>query len=468
MINCRNLQQPGAKTIREGETKFHLRGDSVDNVRLLEMLLEGTEGEVSIDPNRAMIKLAETLLSGGRLRRDMDLAQVLFAQTPPTDQVPFLPMHRLMGAEETKACQEAFALVADSGQFTSGPHAPRLEEALCEFLGCRATILCSSGTDALIVVLHALGIGSGDEVIIPGNSFAATENAILAVGAVPVLGDVEEATFLLDASKLERVVTARTRLILPVHLYGQLADMPKIRRVSDSLGVRLLEDACQSLGATGMGRHSDAAVLSFNPFKNLGFCGKARAIVTQDPALETRCRMISYHGFELGKKNIKTEGFGFNARIDDLQAAIGWAKLPYLALNNFRRLFLAWRYLILLKDLVRSGKILAPSMVDRHVWHLFPVQILDRDRDQVRRDLLERHHVETEIYYPRLTHQQDTPLQKTYYSDTRCPVTEKLHQRLMNLPLYPGMTLGEQDRVVEAMEMVLAKPAPNREKARSS
>jgi 3-dehydro-glucose-6-phosphate---glutamate transaminase len=444
---------------REGGTKFHLRGDSVGNVRLLEMVLEGMEGEVSIDPNRAMIKLTETLLPGGKLRRNMDLARVLFAQIPPADRVPFLPLHRLMGAEEIHACREAFALVAESGQFTSGPHAPKREEALSDFLGCRATILCSSGTDAMIVALHALGIGPGDEVILPGNSFAATENAILAVGAVPVLGDVEEATFLLDASKLERVMTARTRLILAVHLYGQLADMPNIRRVADSLGVRLLEDACQSLGATGLGRHSDAAILSFNPFKNLGFCGKAGAIVTQDPDLETKCRMISYHGFELGKKNFKTEAFGFNARIDDLQAAIGWAKLPFLALNNFRRLFLAWRYLVLMADLIRSGKILAPSMGDRHVWHLFPVQLVDRDRDQVRRDLLDRHHVETEIYYPRLSQQQDTPLRKTHYSDTRCPVTEKLHQRLLNLPLYPGMTLGEQDRVVEALEMVLAKPA---------
>jgi 3-dehydro-glucose-6-phosphate--glutamate transaminase len=400
-------------------------------------------------------ELSRVLLEDGRLRPRPEWLRDVFPARPDRNGVSFLPRDRLMTEVEQQTALDCFAQVVRTGEFTSGPAVPMFEAELALFTGLSNVVATSSGTDALIIALRALDIGSGDEVIIPANSFAATENAVLAVGAVPVLADVEEAGYNVDPADVAKKVTQRTRALLPVHLYGKLADMVGLQEIARTHGLALIEDACQAIGATGVGEFSDAAVLSFNPFKNFGVCGKAGAVLTNNPAVAARCRSIAYHGFAPDQKNVKVEPCGYNSRIDNTFAAIALGLLPHLALNNLRRAYLAHRYIEQLGDLVARERLSVPEPSEDNVWHLFPVQALGRDARNTLRRRLADCGVETDLYYPVLTHQQQIGAHSWVSPEIELPVTERLHSRLLHIPLHNTLSMAEQDRVIGALHAAL-------------
>lgn len=344
--------------------------------------------------------------------------------------------------------------VLSSGRFTSGPYIPKFEKTLAAYLGKKYVIATSSGTDALMISLISAGVHPGDEVILPANSFAATENAVLAIGAVPVYADIDPDTYCLAANEIEKHITDKTVCILPVHLYGKQADMKAISTIAKRHGLSIIEDGCQAIGSSGLGAFGDGLVLSFNPYKNLGVCGKAGAIATNDEALAEKCMEISYHGFEPGKKNVKRSDYGFNSKIDNLQAAIGLERMKYLGLQNFKRFYLAKRYIDQLKTLEDEGYIKLPKLTDDHVWHLFPIRVVKGSRDELAEKLLEMG-IETDVYYPILSHQHQTNLVSQKYRQTELPHTEKAVQQLLHLPLYPGMPLQDQEKVIEGVHHVI-------------
>ncbi|MFD9502287.1 DegT/DnrJ/EryC1/StrS family aminotransferase [Streptomyces sp. NPDC060035] len=381
----------------------------------------------------------------------------VFAREPlPTGRrrptVPFLPRTRLLSPEEQRIAVECFARAVAAGELTSGPAVAQFEQALAEFLGLPHAVATSSGTDALIIALRGVGVGPDDEVIMPANSFAATENAVFACGAVPVLVDVDPERHTLDPTLVEAAITPRTRAVLPVHLYGRLADAAGVHRVAREHGLRVVEDACQAIGVAGVGRYADATVLSFNPYKNFGLTGKAGAVLTGDSELHARMERLAYHGFAPGEKNVKSDVWGFNAKIDNSTATVATGLLPGLTLNNYRRAFLAHRYIDALADLGTAGQLVLPAFTEDHAWHLFPVRAAagEAARDALRARL-QADGVETDIYYPVLTHHQPTPLREKLFAGVSLPRTERLNATVFHLPLHNGLSVTEQDRVIEAL-----------------
>ncbi|AZM56028.1 3-oxo-glucose-6-phosphate--glutamate aminotransferase [Streptomyces sp. WAC 01529] len=433
-----------------------LTGDSASIHELAQGVLDGVPLRFRVRETLANQELAKTLEALRHSESDTSVLRTLFPGSLDTTGVAFLPKDRLLSPEEKSAAATAFAGVLDSGDFTSGPAVDSFEGALSEFLGAAHTVATGSGTDALIIALRAVGVGPGDQVILPANSFAATENAVFACGAEPVLADVTLPDGNLDPASVEEHITARTAAILPVHLYGRLADMAGLRAVADRHRLGLVEDACQAIGVTGVGQYSDAAVLSFNPYKNFGLCGKSGAVVTGSAEIAERCRVLSYHGFVPGQKNIKCETFGLNSRIDNTMAAIGLALLPWLSLRALRRTCLAKRYIDALSPLARQLPLDVPTFVPDHAWHLFPL-VFHEDglRDTVRTRVSRSSGVETDVYYPVLTHQHETPLREKLFGGVSLPRTEQLNAHVLHLPLHAGMSLGEQDRVIDALHDAL-------------
>ncbi|MGW0929972.1 DegT/DnrJ/EryC1/StrS family aminotransferase [Streptomyces sp. NPDC002644] len=430
-------------------------GDSADIRRLVTEVRRGEVPAYAPTGSRANQALAGLLTQDpGRLAPDAPGS--VFAADPRPEAaapVPFLPRERLLTRDEQRVAVERFTQVLATGELTSGPAVAEFEDALADFLAVPHAVGTGSGTDALVIALRAVGVGHGDEVIMPANSFAATENAVWLCGATPVLVDVEPDRHTLDPALAEAAIGPRTRAILPVHLYGRLADMEALARVARRHGLRVVEDACQAIGVTGVGKHADAAALSFNPYKNFGLTGKAGAVVTCQDEVADSARRFAYHGFDPKQKNVKEGGYGLNARIDNATAAIAVGLLPCLTLNNYRRAFLARRYLDGLAALEASGSVLLPAFGPDHAWHLFGVRVAagPAARDAVRAHMRSTGRVETDVYYPVLTHRQQTPLHRRLFAETVLPVTERLHDTVLHLPLHNNLSLAEQDRVIEAL-----------------
>lgn len=430
-----------------------------DSRSIYRLVLDVRRGEIPAHASAPAI--AHRTLAGlldERSRRLLpSAADSVFAREPlsaghgrPT--VPFLPKARLLGPEEQRTAVECFARALAAGELTSGPAVTEFEQALAEFLGLPHAVATSSGTDALIIALRAVGVGPDDEVIMPANSFAATENAVFACGAVPVLVDVDPERHTLEPALVEAAITPRTRAVLPVHLYGRLADAAGVHRVAREHGLRVVEDACQAIGVTGVGQYSDATVLSFNPYKNFGLTGKAGAVLTSDGELHACMESLAYHGFAPGEKNVKADVWGLNAKIDNSTATVAMGLLPGLTLNNYRRAFLAHRYIDALADLGAVRQLSLPAFTDDHAWHLFPVRATagEAARDRLRAHLHSAG-VETDIYYPVLTHHQRTPLREKLFAGVSLPCTEELNTTVFHLPLHNGLSVTEQDRVIEAV-----------------
>ena len=355
-------------------------------------------------------------------------------------RVPFLS---LKPGEDADALRAAVNRVIDRGWFILGPELEAFEAEFAAASSAAHAVGVNTGTDAIALALRGLGIGPGDEVITSPLSAAYSALAIDMTGARPVFADVDPVRLTLDPGAVAAAVTPRTRAVLPVHLYGQPADMDGIARVAAGHGLAVVEDACQAhlatVGGQPIGRGSAAAAYSFYPTKNLGALGDGGAIATDDGALAERLRRLRNGG---QSSRYRHDERGVNSRLDELQAAILRARLPRLGALTAARRRLARRY----RDRLAAAPVVVPPECDPgHVYHLFPVLADDRDRFQA--DLLGRG-VETLVHYPVPIPRQ--PAARSW-SPAPCPVADDVCARVVSLPLYPSLADGAHDEVVRAV-----------------
>lgn len=361
-------------------------------------------------------------------------------------QVPFVDLVTQYSSikEEIDA---AMARVLDQAAFVGGTECERFEEDFARFCGVDHAIGVGNGTDALFLALMALGIGQGDEVLVPANTFIATSEAVSAVGATPVFVDVDPLTALIDYEAMEAAITSRTSAVIPVHLYGRACDMLRIMETARRHGIAVVEDAAQAHGARWNGKRvggfGDAACFSFYPGKNLGAYGDAGAVVTNDDSLATRVRLLKNHGRD--QKYIhKTEGY--NSRLDNIQAAVLGVKLPHLDAWNRAREVAARRYRDML-DEISKIQMLAPAADGEHVYHLFVICCANRD---VVKSQLRDTGVAAGVHYPLPLHLQPAYEHLGYKLGT-FPHAEKLAETILSLPMYAELTPQQQEVVCTAL-----------------
>lgn len=361
-------------------------------------------------------------------------------------KVPFLNLeaqHAFLQDEIKAAIEPIFK----SAGFILGPDVQKFETAFADYCEARHCVTLSSGTAALQLALMALGVGPGDEVITVPNSFIATAEAISFVGAMPRFVDVDPISFTMDPAQLEGAIGPRTKVLIPVHLYGQPADMSPIQEIAKRRGVKIIEDACQAHGALYEGRRvgtfGDIGCFSFYPGKNLGAAGDGGAIVSNEQNLAATIKKLRDHG---SIKKYEHEIIGHNFRLDTLQAAVLNVKLKYLDQWNASRRAAAAYYSQQLCS-VSGLEIPAEQSGRESVYHLYVVRVKDRSR--VQKDLLEAQ-IQTGIHYPKPIH-----LQAAYsflkLAPGTFPISEQLAAEALSLPIYPELTLSQQDYVVEKL-----------------
>ncbi len=350
----------------------------------------------------------------------------------------------------------AYERVMQGTQFVLGQEVEAFERAFADFVGVEHAIGVNSGTSALHLALLACGIGPDDEVIVPAMTFIATAAAVSYCGARPVLVDVEPVACTLDPLQIERAITARTKAIIPVHLYGQMADMESVMEIAEAHGLTVIEDAAQAHGARRRDRNAGAigrlGCFSFYPGKNLGACGEAGAVVTNDPAAAKQVRMLRDWGQETRYRHAV---IGFNYRMDGLQGAFLRVKLGHLQAWNEARRAGAKRY----EGLLKSSDLLLPAErpENRSVYHVYAVR--HRQRDRLRAALAD-HGIATGLHYPVPVH-----LQEAYrylgHETGDFPVSESIALEELSLPLYPELTPEQQDRVANAIATALEDSSGN-------
>lgn len=345
---------------------------------------------------------------------------------------------------------EAITRVCDSQRFILGPEVEALERELAAYLGVAGAITVSSGTDALLAALMALGIGAGDEVITSTFSFFATAGCIARVGAMPVLVDIDPVTFNLDPAAIRAAVTTRTRAILPVHLYGLCADMDPIMAIARSAQVAVIEDAAQAIGATYKSRQAGTigtvGCFSFFPSKNLGAFGDGGLITTNDPALAGEMRLLRNHGAE---PKYFHKRIGGNFRMDALQAAVLRVKLPHLEQWTTKRQRNAERYGTLFESAGLTDRIRLPTAPAdrRHIFNQYVIRVANRDRV---RQFLDERGIGTEIYYPVPFHLQEC-FAGLRHRRGDFPHAEEAADSVLALPIYAELTGEQQSAVVAAL-----------------
>ncbi|MDP7277456.1 MAG: DegT/DnrJ/EryC1/StrS family aminotransferase [Planctomycetaceae bacterium] len=364
--------------------------------------------------------------------------------------VPFVDLssvHQPLAGALTAAIDRVMA----SSAFAGGPEVEAFETSFATYCGTDYCVGVGSGTAALELVLRAAGVGSGDEVIVPVNTFVADAEAVLLAGATPVFVDVDAGTGLVDGEAVAAAVGENTAAILPVHLYGQPAAMAPLQALAARQGLLLVEDACQAHGAGDDGRRvgslGDAAAFSFYPSKNLGALGEAGCVTTDDATLAGRLRMLRDHG---SRERYRHELLGRNDRMDGLQAAALGIKLPHLDGWNARRRELAARYRRGLAA-VEGVVCLAEREAAEHVFHLFVVRVSQRDRV---REGLQAAGIGTGIHYPVPLHLQPCCAQLGY-REGAFPVAETLAGEILSLPMFPGLSDDQVDRVIGELRSLL-------------
>lgn len=359
-------------------------------------------------------------------------------------KIPFLdllPMHDGM----RPALDAAYQRVVGASSFILGKEVEQFETEFAQYCETRHAIGVANGLDALFLVLKAMGIGAGDEVIVPSNTYIATWLAVSYAGATPVPVEPNPSTFNLDASLIPAAITPRTRAIIPVHLYGQPADMDDIRALGVKHGLKVLEDAAQAHGARYKGRRvgglGDAAGFSFYPGKNLGALGDGGAITTNDDALAARLRVLRNYGSE---RKYHNEVKGFNSRLDELQAAFLREKLQLLEGWNVQRRRIADVY----REALEGCGLGVPQVPEwaEPVWHLFVVRSAQRDALAA---ALAARGVGTVIHYPVAPHRQPAYAELNLGVGS-LPVAEALHDQVLSLPIWPQMTAEQVQTVVAA------------------
>lgn len=297
-----------------------------------------------------------------------------------------------------------------------------------------------------MIALKSVGVGVGDEVIVPPNSFAATENAVFAVGAKPVFVNIDSSNNIAIAS-LQHAVTSKTKAILPVCLYGSSRNIPEIYAFGKKNNLPVVLDAAQCFGIFNLTKFADIICLSFNPYKNIGSFGKSGAIIVSNPKYSSRARLYSYHGFKANEKNVKEIDWGYNSRMDNMQAATLIAKIPFFTMNAFKRCFLAHRYLSKLAPLENDGLIRLPIEKIYNTWHLFPVVC----HNVIRNDIIDyaaKHNIEFDIYYPLLAHEYESDYAFKYIDKEQLKPTVEIHSNTFHIPLHNQISISEQDKVI--------------------
>ncbi len=362
-------------------------------------------------------------------------------------RVPFVDLGPSHGAVAETILSDISALV-QAGAFTNGPQVAEFERAFAEYCGVEHCVGLASGLDALRLALLAAGIERGDEVIVPADTFIATFEAVAQAGGVPVPVEVSDADYNLDPAAVEAAITARTRFLLPVHLYGQVSDMRALGALAERHGLFVLEDACQAHGATRdgirAGAAGHAAAFSFYPSKNLGAFGDAGALVTNDASLAESARALREHG---QRAKYRHDLEGYTARLDTIQAIVLSHKLPLLDGWNEERRAQARYYS---EALAGVGDLTLPSVApeSRPVWHLYVVRTAEPPRLA---EFLRERGVATGRHYPEPPH-----LSKAYahlgHGEGSFPVAEALGRECLSLPVFPGMREEQLDAVVAGVE----------------
>jgi len=367
-------------------------------------------------------------------------------------QVPFLDL-RASYLELKAEIDLAIERVLNSGHYILGPELSSFESHFATYCGANEGVGVANGLDALYLTLLAMGVGAGDEVIVPSNTYIATWLAVSQCGAIPIPVEPDERTYNIDPSRIEAAISKKTKVILPVHLYGQPADLDPILTIAKAHGLRVLEDAAQAHGArykgTRIGSHGDAVAWSFYPSKNLGALGDAGAVTTNDPELADRLRVLRNYGSRVKYIN---EVHGINSRLDPMQAAILNVKLKHLDAWNDRRKATAKYYL---DHLEQSGLILptVPEWADP-VWHLFVVR--HPLRDQIASKLKEQD-VATQIHYPIPPFQQQAYGLKGL-SRYELPIASISAEQVLSLPIGPHQTTLQSQRTIHTLKELMHSP----------
>ena len=365
--------------------------------------------------------------------------------------VPFTDL-AAMAQEVWPSVEADYMACLLNADYVGGPPVATFERDWAAFCGASHSVGVANGTDAIELTLAALGIGAGDEVIVPANTFIGTAAAVVRAGARPRFADVSDETLLMTPATMAAVVTPQTRAVIVVHLYGQVADMDGLTAAAAEHGLAVVEDAAQAHGATWAGRRAGslgtAACFSFYPGKNLGAFGDAGAVVTSDPDLADKVRALANHGRMSGSAHYEHVYVGRNSRMDALQAVALSGKLARIPAWSDRRQQLAARYR---ERLIGTPvRLAATDPRARHVYHLLVARVADRDRVQA--ELSDRG-IQTGVHYPVPCHQQP-PLRQ--FADGPMPVAEQAAGEIISLPMFPHMTPDQVDVVCDALAEVTA------------
>ena len=343
--------------------------------------------------------------------------------------------------------------VLSSGHYILGKNVEALELELANYIGCKYVTSCANGTDAITLALMSLDIKPQDEIITVSNSFFATSEAIALVNAKPIFVDIQENDFNIDPLKIERLITKKTKAIIPVHLYGFPCDIALVTEIAKKYGLYVIEDCAQAIGAKfngkNVGTFGDAGTISFFPTKNLGACGDAGAIFTDSENIAQRVKQLRVHG---SPKRYVHDFVGLNSRLDELQAAILRVKLRYLNKWNLERQKAAKYYDKLLKD-IKEITIPYVKPGSQHVFHQYTIRL--NNRDFLYESLREKS-IEALIYYPIPIHMQKA-FSYLNYKKGSLPVTEKICNEILSLPFYPEIEESTQEYIVANIKSILAE-----------
>lgn len=361
-------------------------------------------------------------------------------------KIPFVSFEK-MHSEISDEIEEKFKTVYKKNWFIHGEEDTAFEQEFAEFCNTKYCVGCGNGLDAIFLILKALGIGEGDEVIVPSNTFIATALAVSYTGATPVLVEPKIKTYTLDPEKIEEKVTEKTKAIIAVHLYGRAADMDEISQIAKRHGLKIIEDAAQAHGALYKGKRvgslGDAAAFSFYPGKNLGALGDGGAVTTDDKTLADKVRALGNYG---AKIKYHHKYLGNNSRLDELQAGFLRVKLKYLEKWNQERNDIAEKYFAGIKN--KAILLPLPNNKEYHnVWHLFVIR--SENRDQLERYLGEKG-IGTAKHYPIPIHKQEGYAEEVI-SQQCLPIAEEISRTVLSIPMYYGMKEEEIQYVIDTI-----------------
>lgn len=360
-------------------------------------------------------------------------------------RIPFATFEHLHKGVE-KELKEAFEKVLNKGWFIQGEECKKFEQEFATYCNSKYTIGCGNGLDAIYLILKAMEIGEGDEVIIPSNTFIATALAVSYVGATPIFVEPDMTTYNMDYKEIKKAITNNTKAIIAVHLYGQAADMNEIMNICKEHNLYLIEDCAQAHGAVYdnqvIGSFGDAAAFSFYPGKNLGALGDGGAVVTNDAVLADKIRALGCYGSKEKYNHIYQ---GTNSRLDELQAALLRVKLSHLDEHNNERILIANRY----SNEISNPYITLPTVGENrnHVWHIYPIMTECRDELET---YLTKHNIGTTKHYPIPLHLQGA-YKELGFKVGDFPLAEQISNQELSLPIYYGMTPEEIDYVISVI-----------------